>query len=132
MTTQEQLIAVKAAKSALTAASTAQKNRALLAMADALLADAAPILAANQEDLDAARGTISEVMLDRLALNQTRLEGMAEGMRQVAALPDPVGKVMARVERPNGIVVEKTAVPMGVVAIIAGRRRAAGGRRVPD
>ena len=95
-----------------------RKNQALLAMADALLADAAPILAANQEDLDAARGTISEVMLDRLALNQARLEGMAEGMRQVAALPDPVGKVMARVERPNGIVVEKTAVPMGVVAII--------------
>ena len=118
MTTQEQLIAVKAAKPALAAAGTAQKNRALLAMADALLADAAPILAANQEDLDAARGTISEVMLDRLALNQARLEGMAEGMRQVAALPDPVGKVLARVERPNGIVVEKTAVPMGVVAII--------------
>ena len=118
MTTQEQLIAVKAAKPALAAASTAQKNQALLAMADALLADAAPILAANQEDLDAARGTISEVMLDRLALNQARLEGMAEGMRQVAALPDPVGKVLARVERPNGIVVEKTAVPMGVVAII--------------
>ena len=118
MTTQEQLIAVKAAKPALAAASTEQKNQALLAMADALLADAAPILAANQEDLDAARGTISEVMLDRLALNQARLEGMAEGMRQVAALPDPVGKVLARVERPNGIVVEKTAVPMGVVAII--------------
>ena len=118
MTTQEQLTAVKAAKPALAAAGTEQKNQALLAMADALLADAAPILAANQEDLDAARGTISEVMLDRLALNQTRLEGMAEGMRQVAALPDPVGKVMARVERPNGIVVEKTAVPMGVVAII--------------
>ena len=103
MTTQEQLIAVKAAKPALAAAGTAQKNQALLAMADALLADAAPILSANQEDLDAARGTISEVMLDRLALNQARLEGMAEGMRQVAA---------------NGIVVEKTAVPMGVVAII--------------
>ena len=118
MTTQEQLIAVKAAKPALAAASTEQKNQALLAMADALLADAAPILAANQEDLDAAQGTISEVMLDRLALNQARLEGMAEGMRQVAALPDPVGKVLARVERPNGIVVEKTAVPMGVVAII--------------
>ena len=118
MTTQEQLTAVKAAKPALAAAGTEQKNQALLAMADALLADAAPILAANQEDLDAARGTISEVMLDRLALNQARLEGMAEGMRQVAALPDPVGKVLARVERPNGIVVEKTAVPMGVVAII--------------
>ena len=73
MTTQEQLTAVKAAKPALAAAGTEQKNQALLAMADALLADAAPILAANQEDLDAARGTISEVMLDRLALNQARL-----------------------------------------------------------
>lgn len=85
MTTQEQLIAVKAAKSALTATSTAQKNRALLAMADALLADAAPILAANQEDLDAARGTISEVMLDRLALNQARLEGMVVARMVTAA-----------------------------------------------
>ena len=70
MTTQEQLTAVKAAKPALAAAGTEQKNQALLAMADALLADAAPILAANQEDLDAARGTISEVMLDRLALTR--------------------------------------------------------------
>ena len=118
MTTQEQLTAVKAAKPALAAAGTEQKNQALLAMADALLADAAPILAANQEDLDAARGTISEVMLDRLALTEERIGAMARGILEVAALPDPVGRVLKRVERPNGLVIEKTAVPMGVIAII--------------
>ncbi|MBQ8851300.1 MAG: glutamate-5-semialdehyde dehydrogenase, partial [Oscillibacter sp.] len=83
-----------------------------------LEANMAPILAANQLDLDAAKGTISEVMLDRLALSESRIAGMAEGMRQVADLPDPVGAVLSRVERPNGLVIEKTAVPMGVIAII--------------
>ena len=78
----------------------------------------ADILAANVQDLEAARGTISEVMLDRLALSPERIAGMAQGMREVAALPDPVGEVLARVERPNGLVIEKTAVPMGVIAII--------------
>ena len=72
------------------------------------------ILAANAADLEAARGKISEVMLDRLALNSQRLDGMAQGIREVAALPDPVGAVLRRVERPNGLVIEKTAVPMGV------------------
>ena len=118
MTTQEQLTAVKAAKPALAAAGTEQKNQALLAMADALLADAAPILAANQEDLDAARGTISEVMLDRLLLTSARIAAMAQGIRQVAALPDPVGKALATHTTPGGLLIEKTAVPMGVVAII--------------
>ena len=72
----------------------------------------------NQADLEAARGTVSEVMLDRLALSPERIAGMAQGIREVAALPDPVGAVLQRVERPSGIVVEKTAVPMGVIAII--------------
>lgn len=118
MTTQELLRRAKAAKRAVALAGTDQKNKALLAMAGALECQAGAILAANQLDLDGARGTISEVMLDRLALNPGRIAGMAEGIRQVAALPDPVGTVLGRVERPNGMVVEKTAVPMGVIAII--------------
>ncbi|MBQ3889223.1 MAG: glutamate-5-semialdehyde dehydrogenase, partial [Clostridia bacterium] len=117
-TTREILTEAKAAKGALAALTAADKNRALLAMADALLADSAAILEQNRLDLDAARGTVSDVMLDRLALTEDRLKGMADGVREVAALPDPVGEVLARVERPNGLVIEKTAVPMGVVAII--------------
>ena len=118
MTTLELLQRAKAAKTAVALADTETKNRALLAMADALEANVAPILEANQLDLDAAKGIISEVMLDRLALSESRIAGMAEGIRQVAALPDPVGAVLSRVERPNGMVIEKTAVPMGVIAII--------------
>ena len=118
MTTQEILQAAKAAKGAFAAADTETRNRALEAMADALLADRAAILAANALDLEAAQGSISTVMQDRLRLTDARLEEMAAGVREVAALPDPVGRVLARVERPNGLVIEKTAVPMGVVAII--------------
>ena len=99
-------------------ADTQTKDRALLAMAEELEADTAPILAANALDLEEARGRISEVMLDRLALSPDRIAGMAKGIREVAALPDPVGAVLSRVERPNGLVIEKTAVPMGVIAII--------------
>ena len=118
MTTQELLLQAKGAKGAMALADTAAKNRALQAMADALVAHESDILAANALDLEAARGTISEVMLDRLALSPQRIAGMAQGIREVAALPDPVGEVRARVERPNGLVIEKTAVPMGVIAII--------------
>ena len=118
MTTQELLIAAKAAAPALARATEAEKNNALRSMASALEAQSDAILAANQLDLEAARGRISTVMLDRLALNPQRISDMADGIRQVAALPDPVGKVLRRVERPNGLVIEKTAVPMGVVAII--------------
>ena len=118
MTTRELLQAAKAARPALQGADTQQKNTALLAMADALEAQTAEILAANAQDMDAARGTISEVMLDRLALTEQRIRAMAKGMEEVAALPDPVGRVLNRVERPNGLVIEKTAVPMGVIAII--------------
>ena len=118
MTTQELLHAAKAACPQLAALEEAEKNRAIFAMADALTADAAAILAANAQDLDAAQGKISDVMLDRLRLTQARIEAMADGMRQVAALPDPVGEVLAEVVRPNGLVIRKTAVPMGVVAII--------------
>lgn len=118
MTTLELLQQARGAKGAMALADTETKNNALLAMADALLEHQADILTANQADLEAARGTISEVMLDRLALNPERIAGMAQGIREVAALPDPVGTVLQRVERPSGIVVEKTAVPMGVIAII--------------
>ena len=118
MTTQEILQAAKAAKGAFAAADTETRNRALEEMADALLADREAILAANALDLEAAQGSISTVMQDRLRLTDARLEEMAAGVREVAALPDPVGQVLARVERPNGLVIEKTAVPMGVVAII--------------
>jgi glutamate-5-semialdehyde dehydrogenase len=99
-------------------ASTEPKNAALLAMADALMAHQDTILAANALDLEGAKGTVSEVMLDRLALSPDRIAGMAQGIREVAELPDPVGAVLSRVDRPNGLVIEKTAVPMGVIAII--------------
>ena len=118
MTTFELLQQAKAAKTAMTLASTEQKNAALLAMADALVADQDAILAANALDLEAAKGTVSDVMLDRLALSPERIAGMAQGIREVAELPDPAGRVLERTERPNGLVIEKTAVPMGVIAII--------------
>ena len=118
MTTQELLQTAKAAKGRMALADTRTKNQALLAMADALEAHSADILAANALDLEAAKGTVSEVMLDRLALSSDRIAGMAAGLREVAELPDPVGAVLSRVERPNGLVIEKTAVPMGVIAII--------------
>lgn len=108
----------KNAKAVLCSLDTKTKNDALLKMADALVENSAEILSENAKDLERAKGIISDVMLDRLALSEERIKGMAEGIRQVAALPDPVGEVLDRVERPSGIVVEKTAVPMGVVAII--------------
>ena len=118
MTTRELLQRAKAAKGAMALADTGTKNRALLAMADALIDHTQPILTANGLDLIEAKGTVSNVMLDRLALSEERIFGMAQGMREVAALPDPAGAVLRREERPNGLVIEKTAVPMGVVAII--------------
>ena len=120
MTTQEILTAAKGAKQAVALADSAARSHALQAMADTLGTPGyqAAILAANAEDLDAARGHISDVMLDRLALTPERIAAMAKGIREVAALPDPVGAVLNRVERPNGLVIEKTAVPMGVIAII--------------
>ena len=118
MTTLELLEKARASKGAMSLADTETKNNALLAMADALMEHQQAILTANQADLEAARGTVSEVMLDRLALSPERIAGMAQGIREVAALPDPVGAVLQRVERPSGIVVEKTAVPMGVIAIV--------------
>ena len=120
MTTQEILEAARAARSALGLSSGEVRRAALLGMAEALCSPARQqaILEANAADLEAARGHISEVMLDRLALTPERISAMAKGIREVADLPDPVGRVLRRVERPNGLVIEKTAVPMGVIAII--------------
>ena len=118
MTTREILTAARRARPALQCADTERKNAALLAMAESLWEGRAAILAANGRDMESARGHTGEVMLDRLALTEERIAGMAEGVRQVAALPDPVGRVLRTVERPNGLVIRKVAVPMGVVAII--------------
>lgn len=117
MTTQQILLAAKAAAPSLLTLTTDQKNAALLSMADALERQMPDILEENEKDMQAAKGSISTVMLDRLRLTPERIRGMADGIREVASLPDPV-RVLERVERPNGLVIEKTAVPMGVIAII--------------
>ena len=118
MTTKELLEKAKAARAFMSGLDTAKKNSALGAMADALIAETPAILAANAGDMEAAKGKISDVMLDRLLLTEARIEGMADGIREVAKLPDPVGKVLRTVKRPNGMVIERVAVPMGVIAII--------------
>lgn len=118
MTTREILQAAKAAAPVLAAADTQLKNEALYAMADSLTAACDEILSANAADMEAAREHISPVMLDRLCLTQSRIEAMAEGIRQVASLPDPVGRVRSSITRPNGMTIQKVGVPMGVVAII--------------
>ena len=117
MTTQEILTRANAAAAAPWLES-AQKNEALLRMADALEQNQEEILSANRQDVEAARGTVSDVMLDRLALSAERIAGMAKGLREVAALPDPVGEVLSKIRRENGLLIRKVAVPMGVVAII--------------
>lgn len=117
MTTQEILTRAKAAAAAPWLES-AQKNEALLRMADALEQNQEEILSANRQDVEAARGTVSDVMLDRLALSAERIAWMAKGLREVAALPDPVGEVLSEIRRENGLLIRKVAVPMGVVAII--------------
>ena len=118
MTTREVMIAAKAAAPALATLSTEKKNAALIAMADALLAAEEEILAANREDLAAAEGRIAPVMMDRLRLDSARLLAMADGIRAVAALPDPVGRSLATHTREDGLVIERVSVPMGVIAII--------------
>ena len=118
MTTLQILQEAQTARRALLRTGSKQKGTALHAMADRLWADRDAILAANALDMDAARGHISEVMLDRLALTEERIAAMADGVRQVAALPDPVGRTLRTVERPNGMVIRRVSVPMGVVAII--------------
>ncbi|MBQ8440093.1 MAG: aldehyde dehydrogenase family protein, partial [Clostridia bacterium] len=118
MTTLEILQRAKAASPALALLSTNDKNRALLAMADALEQNAEVILEANEADILAVKDTMNSVMIDRLRLTKERIAGMAQGIREVVDLPDPVGSVIETVERPNGLRIEKTRVPMGVVGII--------------
>ena len=108
----------KAAKPRVAALGTEEKNQGLLAMADSLEAHAGEILKANAEDLTQAQGKISDVMLDRLRLTEDRIRAMAQGIRQVAALPDPVGLILDSHTRPDGLKIDKVSVPMGVIAII--------------
>ncbi len=118
MTTRDILLAAKAAAPVLVCADTELKNKALYAMADALEFRCCDILSANELDIAAAKDSISAVMLDRLLLTEARIHAMANGIRQVAQLPDPVGCVHSSISRPNGMTIEKIGVPMGVVAII--------------
>lgn len=108
----------KKAKMEIASLTTTEKNKALFAMAQALLDDSENILAANKLDLEAAKGTVSDVMLDRLLLTTQRIESMAKGIREVATLPDPVGRVLEEYTRSDGLLIQKVSVPMGVVAII--------------
>ncbi|GMK42468.1 gamma-glutamyl phosphate reductase [Paenibacillus sp. CCS19] len=109
----------KGAASGMNRLTTAEKNEALLAMADALLNEQASIMEANARDLQRGRenGT-SESLLDRLALNSSRIEAIAEGLRQIVELPDPVGDLLETFDRPNGMHIEKRRVPLGVIGMI--------------
>ena len=117
-TTQEQLALARSAKKSINTANTAQKNQALEAMASQLLKATDTILAANQIDMEAARGKISEVMLDRLFLDQERIAGMAQGIRALIDLPDPIGEVLDTEVLENGLEIQKVRVAMGVIGII--------------
>ena len=117
-TTQEQLALARSAKKSINTASTALKNQALEAMASQLLKATEAILAANQIDMEAARGKISEVMLDRLFLDQDRIAGMAQGIRALIDLPDPIGEVLDTEVLGNGLEIQKVRVAMGVIGII--------------
>ena len=114
----EMLKNAKNAKAEVSCLTADQKNSALRAMAAALLKNEQAILNANAQDLEAAKGTIPQVMLDRLMLNPDRIRGMAQGIRDVADLPDPVGHVLEEHLREDGLKIQKISVPMGVIAII--------------
>lgn len=109
----------KTASRVLTTASTAAKNSALLKIADALLQNTDYILAENEKDLAAGRANgMAESLLDRLALSADRIRGMAQGVREVADLPDPIGAVQSEITRPNGLTIQRVSVPLGVIAVI--------------
>ena len=118
MIMENMLKAAKAAKFYINRLTAQQKNDALAAMADALEREQDAILAANALDLEQARGTVSDVMLDRLQLTPQRIAGMAKGIRDVIALPDPVGHLLEEHTRADGLKIQKVSVPMGVIAII--------------
>lgn len=117
-TTQEILQNAKSAAAPLRMLDTKTKNAALLKMADALEANADVILAANAKDVEKAKEILSDVMIDRLRLDTQRIHGMAEGIREVAVLPDPVGVELERSALKNGLAITKTRVPIGVIGII--------------
>ena len=118
METIDQIRLAKQAKKSINTATSDEKNKALRAMANSLVDATADILAANQLDMEAARGRISEVMLDRLLLTEERIQAMADGILQVAALPDPVGELLEERTLENGLVIQKKRVAMGVIGII--------------
>lgn len=118
MTTEQILVAAKSAKTYMAGLTAERKNAALLSVAAQIAAHTDEILEANAEDVKAARGSISRVMLDRLALTSERIKKMADGVRQVVALPDPVGEVLSERTRPDGLKITKISVPLGVVAVI--------------
>ena len=118
MTTKEILERATLAKAKMLTLTGEEKNNALLKMAEALITDSEAILKANEIDICAAEGKISEVMIDRLRLTKERIEAMAKGIKEVAALPDPVGRLLKEHTCPNGLLVERVSVPIGVVAII--------------
>lgn len=118
MTTLELLKVTKAVWGSIRDASPEEKNRILLAMADALQQETDSILAANEQDMDKARGGISEVMLDRLRLDPARIDGMADGIRATVKLPDHTGRIISETVHANGMHICKKQVPLGLVAII--------------
>lgn len=112
------LTAAREAKSAVASLTTEQKNNALFKMADALIANTQKILVANAIDIENSRGVISDVMIDRLMLNADRINGMADGIRDVAKLPDPIGHTLKEYTREDGLKITRVSVPIGVIAII--------------
>ena len=117
-TTQEILQRAKSAVRELATLSPKIKNTALLKMADELERRSAEILQANAQDVEAARSTLGDVMIDRLRLDEKRIAGMAQGIREVASLPDPIGDILEETTLPNGLQVKKVRVPLGVIGII--------------
>ena len=116
--TKEILARAKATVKGMRGLSDEKINEALAAMAAALIKSTDAILEANEVDIKAAEGKISPVMIDRLRLTKARIEGMAKGIIEITALPSPLGRVLRRTERPNGLIIERVSVPMGVIAII--------------
>ena len=118
MTTTELLKKTRAAWGSIRGTSAEEKDRILLSMAASLEECAGDILVCNGQDMDRARGHISEVMLDRLRLDEERVRGMADGIRATAALPDHTGRILSETVHPNGMHIYKVQVPLGLVAII--------------
>ena len=118
MTTMEIIRRTRAARTSLHTLTAEDKSRLLLSMAESLRQHTEDILRINAQDIDAARGKISEVMLDRLRLDEGRIAAMADGVCAVAGLPDHTGRILSEIRRPNGMTIYKKQVPLGLVAII--------------